>query len=128
MTTAAQLEHVNVTVADPQKTAETLCQIFGWHIRWAGPSQLGGNTVHVGNDRDYIAVYTLDGKPEPSGDAGRFRGGLNHIGVLVDDLEATEARVKASGFEPFNHASYEPGRRFYFLDANGVEYEVVSYA
>ena len=128
MTNAAQLEHVNVTVADPQKTAETLCQIFGWHIRWSGPSKLGGNTVHVGSDHEYIAVYTLDGRPEPGVDAGLFRGGLNHIGVLVDDLDATEVRVKAAGFEPFNHAAYEPGRRFYFLDADGVEYEVVSYA
>jgi predicted enzyme related to lactoylglutathione lyase len=53
--------------------------------------------------------------------------GLNHIGVVVADLEATEARVKAAGYVPENHADYEPGRRFYFHDHNGVEIEVVSY-
>ena len=26
-----RLEHVNVTVADPDKTAAVLCDLFGWH-------------------------------------------------------------------------------------------------
>ena len=39
-----------------------------------------------------------------------------------------EARVSAAGLIPFNHGDYEPGRRFYFLDPDGIEYEVVSYA
>jgi catechol 2,3-dioxygenase-like lactoylglutathione lyase family enzyme len=55
------------------------------------------------------------------------RDPLNHIGVQVDDLDATEARVIAAGLLPFSHADYEPGRRFYFLDPDGIEYEVVSY-
>jgi hypothetical protein len=28
---------------------------------------------------------------------------------------------------PFSHDDYDPGRRFYFLDPDGIEYEVVSY-
>ena len=35
--------------------------------------------------------------------------------------------VVAAGLTPFSHADYEPGRRFYFLDPDGIEYEVVSY-
>ena len=53
---------------------------------------------------------------------------LNHIGVEVDDLDLTEARVSAAGLRPFSHGDYEPGRRFYFLDPDGIEYEIVSYA
>ena len=52
---------------------------------------------------------------------------LNHIGVEVDDLDAIEAKVVAAGLKPFGHADYDPGRRFYFLDPDGIEYEVVSY-
>ncbi|MEK7687259.1 MAG: VOC family protein, partial [Pseudomonadota bacterium] len=52
---------------------------------------------------------------------------LNHIGVEVDDLAAVEARVLAAGLRPFAHDDYDPGRRFYFLDPDGIEYEVVSY-
>ena len=47
--------------------------------------------------------------------------------TMVDLLLATEQAVIAAGLEPFNHGNYEPGRRFYFLDGDGVEYEVVSY-
>jgi catechol 2,3-dioxygenase-like lactoylglutathione lyase family enzyme len=124
----AQLEHVNVTVSDPAKTAALLGEIFGWHVRWSGPSKMGGNTVHVGSEDTYVAVYTYDGKPQSAPDAGLMKSGLNHIGVLVDDLDAVELRVRAAGLEPFNHQTYDPGRRFYFLDGDGVEYEVVSYA
>jgi glyoxylase I family protein len=55
------------------------------------------------------------------------RTGLNHIGVVVDDLTEIEKRVKAEGFEPHSHADYEPGKRFYFDGPEGVEIEVVSY-
>ena len=55
-------------------------------------------------------------------------GHMNHVGVVVDDLDAVEAKVKAAGFRTHNHADYEPGRRFYFDDENGIEFEVVSYA
>ncbi|NKC01706.1 MAG: VOC family protein [Pseudomonadales bacterium] len=123
----AKLEHVNVTVSDPSRTAEQLCRLFDWHVRWEGPSQMGGNTVHVGTDDDYVAVYTFDGNPPGEGRTGSRRGGLNHIGVVVDDLDATETRVTELGFEPFNHMDYEPGRRFYFLDHDGIEFEVISY-
>lgn len=124
----ARIEHVNITVSDPERSAALLCELFGWHIRWQGASQLGGRTVHVGNDADYLAVYSTRSEgANPDFVPGEHRG-LNHVGVAVDDLEAVEARVRAAGLEPFNHADYAPGRRFYFNDHDGIEYEVVSYA
>jgi len=33
----AHLEHVNITVADPKRTAAVLMDLFDWHIRWEGP-------------------------------------------------------------------------------------------
>jgi catechol 2,3-dioxygenase-like lactoylglutathione lyase family enzyme len=61
-------------------------------------------------------------------DRYRTPGGLNHIGVVVEDLDAIEAKVKEAGFHPHNHADYEPGRRFYFDGPDDIEIEVVSYA
>jgi len=118
------LEHINITVSDIERSAALLEALMGWHIRWRGPSQLGGETIHVGGEADYIAVYTK-GAP-----VGRFAKGapLNHVGLVVDDLDAAEAVVAAAGLEPFNHADYEPGRRFYFFDWDGIEFEMVSYA
>lgn len=123
---ASRIEHVNVTVTDPERTSALMQALFDWHIRWRGPAQNGGHTIHIGTTEHYVALYTA-GNPTPA--AGVFPKGkpLNHIGIEVDDLDATEARVVAAGLKPFSHADYEPGRRFYFLDPDGIEYEVVSY-
>ncbi len=45
----------------------------------------------------------------------------------MDDLDAVEARVVESSLKSFSHDDYEPGRRFYLLDPDGIEYEIVSY-
>lgn len=126
----ARLEHVNVTVANPDQTAEMLIDLFGWRIRWSGGAIHGGRTLHVGGDDDYVAVYSgPDGSPvDPADSSYVTRGGLNHIGVVVDDLDAVEAKVRGRGYAPHSHADYEPGRRFYFHEENGVEIEVISYA
>ena len=124
----ARLEHVNVTVTDPDATAQVLCDLFGWRIRWQGPGMTTGRTVHVGGDDSYVALFSFGDPAEPAQSSYATRAGLNHIGVVVDDLDAVEARVKAAGFVPGNHADYEPGKRFYFTENNGVEIEVVSYA
>ena len=126
---AAVLEHVNLTVPDPDKTAAWMCDLFGWSVRWAGDAIHGGRSVHVGTDDQYLAIYS--GEPgrtvAPQHASYNQAGGLNHIGVVVDDLDAAEVKVKALGYEPVNHADYEPGRRFYFRDEHNVEYELVSY-
>ena len=123
----AHIEHVNLTVSDIERTAQMLMSIFGWRIRWRGLAADGGSTIHVGADRDYLAVYMEPGGA--SAPKGHAKGRpLNHVGVEVDDLEATEDRVKRLGLKPFGHGDYEPGRRFYFFDHDGIEYEVVAYA
>lgn len=126
MTDQSVLEHVNITVRDCRAIAERLVALFGWHVRWEGPAMNNGYTVHVGTDTSYIALYTPQAELLP---ALPFAKGapLNHLGIVVDDLETTEARVVAAGFAPFNHSDYAPGRRFYFFDDDGIEYEVVSY-
>lgn len=125
----ATLEHTNFTVADPDATAAWMCEVFGWRVRWAGDAKNMGRTVHVGTDDQYLALYCPQGRAEaPTDKSYATIGGLNHIAVTVDDIDALEEAVKAHGFEPGSHADYEPGRRFYFHDFDGIEYEVVSYA
>ena len=121
------IEHINITVGNPDLTAAYLIRIFDWHIRWRGHAAKGGNTIHVGNDQFYLAVYALELN---QGEVLGHKKGqpLNHIGIVVDDLDETERRVIAEGYEPHSHDDYDPGRRFYFFDRDGVEYEIVSYA
>ena len=55
--TAAALEHINMTVTDTEKTADLLCRLFDWQIRWRGPGIDDGYTIHVGTEHAYLAVY-----------------------------------------------------------------------
>ncbi len=121
----ARIEHINITVRDNQKTAALLVDLFGWHIRWQGPAMLGGHSIHVGSENSYIALYTCNNsKPTTAFAKGQP---LNHLGIEVGDLDAIEAKVIAAGLEPHSHGDYEPGRRFYFFDNDGIEFEVISY-
>lgn len=121
------LEHVNITVRDPEVTAALYSKLFGWKIRWQGTAIHGGVTLHVGGKNSYVALYTK-GDFEPAADSYSHVGGINHIAVVVDDLDAIEERVSKAGCDIHSHADYEPGRRFYFNDPDAVEVEVVSYA
>ena len=122
------LEHANITVRDPDQTAAWLAEVFGWHIRWRGGSAMGGHSIHIGSDDSYLAIYSQGRSNRVQGSTHKQVGGLNHVGITVDDLDAVEAKVKAAGFETHDHGDYEPGRRFYFSDPDSVEFEVVSYA
>jgi catechol 2,3-dioxygenase-like lactoylglutathione lyase family enzyme len=123
----ALLEHANYTVSDPATTAAWMEKLFGWQIRWQGDAIAGGHSVHVGTPDRYLALYS-PGAPEKSVQSSYTTvAGLNHIAVVVEDLDTTEAALKEHGFVTGNHADYEPGRRFYFHDHDGIEYEVVQY-
>ena len=123
----AMLEHANYTVSNPVATADWMQKLFGWHIRWQGAAISGGTTIHVGTDTHYLALYTPGDATASTEDHYKVTGGLNHIAVVVDDLEAMETAVLEHGFKTGNHQDYEPGKRFYFHDADDIEYEVVCY-
>ena len=124
--TQAIIEHVNLSVRDPSKMASLMEVIFGWHIRWQGKSQSGGDTIHVGTDTHYLALSTNESVRTRKGAYGKGVP-LNHVGLQVADLDATEQRVIAAGLTPFGQDDYAPGRRFYFFNDDGIEFEVVSY-
>ncbi len=123
--TSATIEHINLNVTDPARAASMATALFGWSERWRGPGADGALTIHVGSATSYIAFHLKSG----GAPASRFQKGVpfNHVGVQVDDLDAVEASVVALGLVPFAHDDYEPGRRFYFFDPDGIEYEIVSY-
>lgn len=120
------IEHANISVTDPERSAALFEKLLGWKERWRGKSQLGGETIHVGqpgNGASYLALYTGD---HVTGDYTKGQP-LNHIGLLVDDLATAQSVVSEAGLKPFGHDAYDPGERFYFFDWDGIEFEVVSY-
>lgn len=120
-----RIEHVNLTVSDAERAARLMETVFGWHRRWQGPARDDGKVIHVGTNEYYLAFYAE--KDSPAG--RRYVKGepLNHVAVEVENLDAIERKVIEAGLVPFSHGDYEPGRRFYFLDHDGIEFEIVSY-
>jgi len=121
------IEHANLSVTDPERSAALFKDLLGWQERWRGASQMGGETIHVGdpaNGDTYLALYTGE---HVRGDYSKGQP-LNHMGLVVDDLEAAERIVADAGLKPFGHDEYDPGERFYFFDWDGIEFEIVSYA
>lgn len=121
------IEHANLSVTDPERSARLFKDLLGWQERWRGQSQFGGQTIHVGepaNGATYLALYTSE---KVKGDYSKGQP-LNHVGLVVDDLAAAEQVVADAGLTPFGHDDYDPGKRFYFFDWDGIEFEVVSYS
>ena len=123
----AYLEHVNLTVRDPDVTAKMLVELFGWQVRWQGEAIHCGYSVHVGGKQSYLALYSHSSQNTESIDSYYRINGLNHLGIVVDDITTMEEKVLKAGFKTHSHANYEPGRRFYFKAEDGLEYEVISY-
>ena len=40
-----RIEHVNITVRDPDRAARLMGELFGWEVRWQGPALNGGHTI-----------------------------------------------------------------------------------
>ncbi|MCB2088416.1 MAG: VOC family protein [Sphingomonadaceae bacterium] len=118
-----RLEHANISVTNLDRSVHLLERLAGWHVRWRGPSMNDGETVHIGTDDAYVALYT---HPDVKGGFSKGQP-MNHIGIVVDDLEAAEKVVADAGLKAWGHDDYEPGRRFYFFDWDGIEWEIVSY-
>jgi glyoxylase I family protein len=121
--TQGRIEHVNLTVTDIERSAALFEKLLDWRQRWRGASMHGGETIHVGEENTYLALYT-DRRDHVGQKKGRP---MNHVGLLVGDLGAAESVIVEAGLEPWGHDDYEPGRRFYFYDWDGIEFEVVSY-
>lgn len=121
------LEHVNMTVADLDRSIDFYCRLLDLRVRWrrdAGEDQRAA--AHVGDDRHYIALF----QAPPAAALSRVSYeavGLNHFGFVVDDLDAVRDRLVELGAQPHSEADYEPGRRLYFYDPDGIEVELVQY-
>lgn len=120
------LEHANLTVTDIERSISFYRDLFKFEVRWRGTDSAGRAAAHVGDNQCYLAFF----ETASSGSAVKDYSvaGLNHIGFVVDDLEEKRRRLETLGVEVHLEGDYEPGRRLYFLDPNGVEIELVEYS
>lgn len=121
-----KLEHVNLTVADVDRSVAFYQHLLGWRVRWQGQG-LMGRAVHVGDDETYLALFEAPERARSDG-ASYGQVGFNHVGFVVDDLDEARRRLRAAGVEITSEQVYDPGVHLYFLDPDGYEVELVAYA
>ena len=120
------LEHVNFTVADLDRSIDFYCRLLGLRLRWHRAAGESTAAAHVGDDRHYLAMFQA--RPDASRPPTDYESvGLNHFGFVVDDLDRARSRLQELGIIPHSEADYEPGRRLYFYDPDGIEVELVEY-
>ncbi|HHI78731.1 MAG TPA: VOC family protein [Planctomycetes bacterium] len=121
------LEHVNLTVAQIDRSIDFYAKLLGLRLRWRGQTSEGKPAAHIGDERCYLALFQGD----PSGQAPSMdydRVGFNHLGFVIEDLAAAKTRLRDLGVTPHFEPEYAPGRRLYFMDPDGYEVELVQYA
>ena len=122
---AIYLEHANVTVKDLEQSIDFYRDLMDFEVRWRGTVSSGSPAAHVGTERFYLALFEASRGGEVDHDYES--PGLNHVGFVVDDLDAKKKRLAELGFETHLEGDYEPGRRLYFYDPSGLEVELVEY-
>jgi catechol 2,3-dioxygenase-like lactoylglutathione lyase family enzyme len=123
-----RLEHANITVENIDTSFQFYSAVFGFEKRWEGEAtgEVGPiRALHVGNEHTYLALFEAERKGRSPADYGI--AGVNHIGFEVEVLEIYRKRLEGLGIEVHLEADYEPGRRIYFYDSDGIEIELVEY-
>lgn len=120
-----RIEHANITVNNIEVSTRFYLQLMGGRVRWEGVSGSGLRAAHIGDDRTYLSLFEA---VEP-GRAPEGYGvtGFNHLGFEVDDLDAYRDTLEEMEVAIKGEEDYEPGRRLYFYDPDGIEIELVEY-
>ena len=127
-----RLEHLNVTLTDLDRATRALRAIVPqWSVRGAGTWDDGQGHVlpwrHVGDDFQYLSLYGT-----PPGHALRAAGpgvAFNHLALVVDDLDAALARLRAEGIALDHIGGSTEHRRsaYVVIEPERLQIELVAY-
>lgn len=126
----ARFEHANITVPDVDAAIAFLgCIEPRFRILHDDRSEQGYRWVHFGTPQGYFALEDPHVDTPDAALKRRYRDfGVNHIGLVVEDVDATSNRLKAAGYAETHVEERNDHRiRRYFLDSAGMEWELVQY-
>lgn len=123
------LEHSNVTVNNIEDTVNFIqTALPEFKIRHQGMNTK--RWCHIGTELHYLALQERE--PLTADHVNRkayYDIGLNHIGIVVDDINAVSQRLLNAGFRDHNAFENEAFRqRFYVFDKDGIEWEFIEYS
>lgn len=120
-----RIEHANITVNNVNASIAFYQKLFDARVRWQGSTSSGARAAHVGIEDTYLALFEANASGTAPANYGAV--GFNHLGFEVDDLDAYRSKLEGMGVELKGEEDYDPGRRLYFYDPDGVEIELVEY-
>ena len=125
-----RLEHANICAKDIDEALRFLKAVDPdiKVLRDQTPDN-GTRWVHVSIGQDYLAVEGPHDAAKPANLHKRYQDhGINHLGLVVEDIAAAQARLEAAGYAETHIPEIHPARiRRYFLDGTGLEWELVQY-
>jgi len=109
-------DHVHIVSPDPQSAAQFFVDKFNANIKGSGTAPNGTPMVAVDlHGANIFLIGRTDEPPSGSPDP-RNSYGLEHIGIVTDDLDAAVADLKAKGVEFVQDITvFRPGIRISYL-------------
>ena len=124
------LEHANITVQNIDKAIQFLNIVAPDFVIRKDESKEGTyRWAHIGNDSFYIALQEphLQNK-QSEGSIPYENRGVNHLALIVSDLDKIEQQLIAAGYQKSIDTPQEKYRkRIYYFDNDGFEWELIEY-
>lgn len=125
-----RIEHINITVPDIDAAISFLNIIApDFEVRKNQQSPDNYRWTHIGNDRYYFALQEAHIDSVPQNRLQAYKNyGVNHIALIVSNLQDIEAKLAAAGYQRGIEVPIEKYRkRAYYYDQAGFEWELVEY-
>ncbi len=124
------LEHANITVSRIEPVLQFLqAALPSWQVRGEGRMDWFGKPIrwlHLGSAQHYIALQE-GGEGQPVHWQSHAVG-VKHLGIVVPDLAALQARLRAAGHEPDHPGGRHPHRQSLYYQADDlVQIEFMQY-
>jgi len=87
-------DHIHLVSLNPLETAQFYEEMFD--ARRVTETKLPDGRNSVSLDLNGSRILIIEGKPPAAGDSS-VAGGIDHFGILTDDLETAVAGLKAKG-------------------------------
>lgn len=125
------LEHANMSVPDVDEAIHFLMTVAPEFKVRKDVSTEGEDPprwVHIGTDESYIALQGVDPRHRPANQNKYVNFGVNHLALVVPNLDEVVARLVSKGYQPGVAGEDRPFRkRAYFFDRSGFEWELIEY-
>ena len=105
----AKIKHIAISTQDPEETAEFYQKVFD--LKSVGKIEGENAEGYYLSDGSLNLAILRFKNDEVAGDLGRFHNGIHHIGFQVDDLEATDGKLRKASSLPMDEVNSALKRR-----------------